>query len=151
MPSDSGKQKNDQSDRKNFPPARHAPARLFIDPREDHRIAAPGSGQTDPALAAVPSLTGTQIPASLQEAGAGLVRRLFDVVRNSRMRLRERRVPLELDDHVLRDIGLTRVEYRFLPMSRATTDPDRSQNSRNLHDGPPPSLYVSSVARIRQT
>jgi hypothetical protein len=37
--------------------------------------------------------------------------------------LGEHRMPLELDDHVLRDIGLTRVEYRFLPMSRATTGP----------------------------
>jgi uncharacterized protein YjiS (DUF1127 family) len=95
--------------------------------RADHRVAATGSGQVEPALAAVRSLTGTQAPASLPEAGARMVRRLFDVVRNRRMRLRQRRMPLELDDHVLRDIGLTRVEYRFLPMSRATTDPDRSQ------------------------
>jgi hypothetical protein len=79
-----------------------------------------------------------------------MVRRLFDVVRNSRIRLRERRIPLELDDHVLRDIGLTRVEYRFLPMSRATTDPDRSQNRRDLHDGSPSSLYVSSVTKFRK-
>jgi uncharacterized protein YjiS (DUF1127 family) len=119
-------------------------------PREDHRVAATGSGQIEPALAAVPSLTGTQAPASLREAGARIVRRLFDMVRNSRMRLRERRIPLELDDHALRDIGLTRVEYRFLPMSRATTDPDRSQNSRNLHDQPPSPLYVSSVAEFRK-
>ncbi|HEX3411174.1 MAG TPA: hypothetical protein VHT00_05595 [Stellaceae bacterium] len=59
-------------------------------------------------------------------------------------------MPLELDDHVLRDIGLTRVEYRFLPMSRATTGPDRSQNSRDLHDRSPPSLYVSSVTEFRK-
>jgi uncharacterized protein YjiS (DUF1127 family) len=91
--------------------------------REDQRIAATGSGQTEPAVAAAPSPTGTQTPASLREAGARIVGRLFDVVRNLRMRFRERRMPLELDDHVLRDIGLTRVEYRFLPMSRATTDP----------------------------
>ena len=32
-------------------------------------------------------------------------------------------MPLEPDDHVLHDIGLTRVEYRFLPMSRVTTAP----------------------------
>jgi uncharacterized protein YjiS (DUF1127 family) len=96
----------------------------------DHRAAASGSGQIEPALAAVPSLTGTQAPASLREACAGTVRRLFDVVRDLRMRVRERRMPLELDNHVLRDIGLTRVEYRFLPMSRATTDPDRSQKQQ---------------------
>jgi uncharacterized protein YjiS (DUF1127 family) len=119
-------------------------------PREDHRVAATGSGQIEPALAAVPSLTGTEAPAPLREAGARIVRRLFDVVRNLWMRLRERRMPLELDDHVLRDIGLTRVEYRFLPMSRATTGPDRSQNSRNLHDRSPPSLYVSSVTEFRK-
>ena len=106
-------------------------------PREDHRVAATGSGQMEPALAAVPSLTGTRAPASVREARAIIVRRLFDVVRNLRMRLRERRMLLELDDHVLRDIGLTRVEYRFLPMSRAATGPHRSQNSRNLHDQPP--------------
>ena len=81
-------------------------------------------------MAGVPSLTGTQAPASVREAAARIVRRLFDVVRNLRMRLRERRMPLELDDHVLRDIGLTRVEYRFLPMSRATTAPDRSQKQQ---------------------
>ena len=108
--------------------------------RADHHVAATGSGQIEPAAAGVPSPTGTRLPASLREAGARIVRGLFDVVRNLRMRLRERRMPLELDDHVLRDIGLTRVEYRFLPMSRATTDPDRSQNSRNLHDQPPSSL-----------
>jgi hypothetical protein len=119
-------------------------------PREDHRVAATGSRQIEPALAAVPSLTGTQAPASLREAGARIVRRLFDVVRNLRMRLLESRMPLEPDDHVLRDIGFTRVEYRFLPMSRATTDPDRSQNSRNLHDRPPSSLYVSSVTEFRK-
>ena len=33
--------------------------------------------------------------------------------------LEARRMPLELDDHLLRDIGLTRAEYRFLVMSRA--------------------------------
>jgi uncharacterized protein YjiS (DUF1127 family) len=99
-------------------------------PREDHRVAATGSGQIEPALAAVPSLTGTQAPASRREAGDRTVRRLLDMVRNLRMRLRERRMPLELDDHVLRDIGLTRVEYRFLPMSRATTDLDQSQKQQ---------------------
>jgi uncharacterized protein YjiS (DUF1127 family) len=78
----------------------------------------------------VPSLTGTQPPASRREAAARIVRRLFDVVRNLRMHLRERRIPLELDDHVLRDIGLTRVEYRFLLMSRATTPPDRPQKQQ---------------------
>jgi hypothetical protein len=40
------------------------------------------------------------------------------------MRRRERGMPLELDDHVLRDVGLTRVEYCFLHMSRATTAPE---------------------------
>jgi uncharacterized protein YjiS (DUF1127 family) len=106
-------------------------------PRDDHRVAATGSGQIEPAVAAVPSLTGTQAHASLREAGAGLVRRLFDVVRNLWMRFRECRMPLELDDHVLRDIGLTRVEYRFLLMSHATTAPIDRKNSRNLHDEPP--------------
>ena len=99
-------------------------------PRADHRVAATGSAQIEPAVAAVPSRTGTRPPASLREAGAEIVRRLFDVVRNLRMCLRERAMPLELDDHVLRDIGLTRVEYRFLPMSRATTAPDRSQKQQ---------------------
>jgi len=66
------------------------------------------------------------------------------------MGLRRRRMPLEPNDHVLRDIGLTRVEYRFLPMSRATTAPIDRKNSRNLHDRPPSSLYVSSVAEFRK-
>jgi len=57
-------------------------------PREDHRVAVTGSRQTEPAVAAVPSLTGTQALTSLRDAGATIVRRLFDVVRNSRMRLR---------------------------------------------------------------
>jgi uncharacterized protein YjiS (DUF1127 family) len=99
-------------------------------PCENHRVAAAGSVQTEPAVAAVPSPTGTQAPASVREAGVRTVRRLFDVVRNLRMRLRERRMPLELDDHMLCEIGLTRVEYRFLPMSRATTAPDRSQKQQ---------------------
>jgi hypothetical protein len=59
-------------------------------------------------------------------------------------------MPLELDDHVLRYIGLTRLEYRFLPMSCATTGPDRSQNSRKLHDRSPSSLYVTSVTEFRK-
>jgi hypothetical protein len=59
-------------------------------------------------------------------------------------------MPLEPDDHVLRDIGLTRVEYRFLPMSRATTALIDRKSSRNLHDRPPASLYVSSVAEFRK-
>jgi uncharacterized protein YjiS (DUF1127 family) len=113
-------------------------------------FAATGSVQIEPAVPAVPSLTGTQALASLREAGARIGRKLFHVVRNLRMRSRERRMALELNDHVLRDVGLTRVEYRFLPMSRATTDPDRSQNSRNLHDRPPSSLYVTSVAESRK-
>jgi uncharacterized protein YjiS (DUF1127 family) len=92
----------------------------------------------------VPHQGGKPSQRLLQSSGTG------DVVRNLRMRLRERRMPLELDDHVLRDVGLTRVEYRFLLMSRATTDPDRSQNSRNLHDRPPSSLYVTSVAESRK-
>jgi uncharacterized protein YjiS (DUF1127 family) len=99
-------------------------------PHENHRVAATGSGQIEPALAAGPSPTVTQAPASLREASARIARRLFDVVRNLRLGLGEHRMPLELDDHVLRDIGLTRVEYRFLPMSRATTDPDRSQKQQ---------------------
>jgi hypothetical protein len=66
------------------------------------------------------------------------------------MRLRERHMQLELDDHVLRDIGLTRVEYRFLLMSRTTPSPNNRKNSRNLHDQPPSSLYVSSVAEFRK-
>jgi hypothetical protein len=69
-------------------------------PREDHRVAATGSGQIEPALAAVPSLTGTRAPASVREARA--------------------------------------------------TGPDRSQNSRDLHDRSPPSLYVSSVTEFRK-
>jgi uncharacterized protein YjiS (DUF1127 family) len=94
-------------------------------PGADHH--ATGYGQIEPAVAAVPSPTGTRPPASLPDAGAGIVRRLFDAVGNLRMRSREHRMPLELDDHVLRDIGLTRAEYCFLRMSRATTAPDRSQ------------------------
>ena len=35
-----------------------------------------------------------------------------------------------LDDHLLRDIGLTRVEHRFLLMSHVTTAPDRSQKQQ---------------------
>jgi uncharacterized protein YjiS (DUF1127 family) len=38
---------------------------------------------------------------------------IFDVVRNLPMRLRERRMPLELDNQVLRDIGLTRGSIAF--------------------------------------
>jgi uncharacterized protein YjiS (DUF1127 family) len=106
-------------------------------PRTDHHLAAKGYAQLEPAVAGVPSRTGTRPPASLREAGAKIVRKLFDVVRDLRMRSRERRMPLELDDRVLRDIGLTRVGYRFLHMSRTTSVPDRSQNSRNLHDRPP--------------
>jgi uncharacterized protein YjiS (DUF1127 family) len=100
-------------------------------PSDDHRVVATGSGQIEPAVAAVPSLTGTQAHSSLREAGAGLVRRLFDVARNLWMRVRECRMPLELDDHVLRDIGLTRVEYRFLPMSRATTPQSISKQQKS--------------------
>jgi uncharacterized protein YjiS (DUF1127 family) len=99
-------------------------------PRADHRVAATGSAQIEPAVAGVPSRTGTRPPASLREAGAGIVGRLFDVVRNLRMRRRERRMPLALDDHVLRDIGLTRVEYCFLRMSPAATAPNRSQKQQ---------------------
>jgi uncharacterized protein YjiS (DUF1127 family) len=93
-------------------------------PRADHHVAATGYAQLEPAVAAVPSRTGTRPPASLREAGAKIVRKLFDVVRDLRMRSRERRMPLELDDRVLRDIGLTRAEYRFLLMSGPTTVPD---------------------------
>ena len=137
MPSDHGKQKMiDPIGKTVHRLGMQLPGCPLI-PREDHRVAATGSGQIELAPAAVPSLTGTQAPASLREVGARIVRRLFDVVRNLRMRLRDRRMPLELDDHVLRDIGLTRLEYRFLPMSRAATAPIDRKNSRNLHDGLP--------------
>jgi hypothetical protein len=67
------------------------------------------------------------------------------------MRRRERRMPLELDGHMLRDIGLTRAEYCFLLMSRATTAPDRSQKPQES----PRSAAVSSLhfkrGRIPQT
>ena len=33
-----------------------------------------------------------------------------------RPRRRRRSIPLDLDDHTLRDIGFTRVDYRFLVM-----------------------------------
>jgi uncharacterized protein YjiS (DUF1127 family) len=92
--------------------------------REDHRVAA------TPAVAAVPSPTGTRPFASRREAGARIVRGFFDIVRSLWMRHRERRMPLELDDRVLRDLGLTRAEYRFLLMSRAVTVPDRSQKQQ---------------------
>jgi uncharacterized protein YjiS (DUF1127 family) len=32
-------------------------------------------------------------------------------------RHRERGMPLDLDDHTLRDIGITRQQYHFLPVS----------------------------------
>jgi hypothetical protein len=41
-----------------------------------------------------------------------------------RMRGHERRMPLELDDHTLRDIGITRVEYQFRLMSDPSSVPD---------------------------
>jgi uncharacterized protein YjiS (DUF1127 family) len=63
-------------------------------------------------------------------AGARIVRRLFDAVCNLRIRSRERRMPLKLDNHVLRDIGLARAECRFLLISRAVTVPDRSQKQQ---------------------
>jgi hypothetical protein len=56
----------------------------------------------------------------------------------------------KLDDHLLRDIGLTRAEYCFLRMSRAATAPVDRKNSRNLHDRPPSSLYVSTVTEFRK-
>ena len=31
------------------------------------------------------------------------------------------RTPLELDNHTLRDIGVTKAEYQFLPMSGPST------------------------------
>ncbi len=40
-----------------------------------------------------------------------------------RWRRRERRIPLELADHTLRDIGITRAEYHFLPMSGPSSAP----------------------------
>ena len=116
-------------------------------PCDDYRVAATGSRQIEAAVAAVPSLTATQAPAPLREAGAGVVRRLFDVVRNLPMRFRECPMPLELDDHVLRDIGLTRVEYRFLLMSRATTAPIDRKNSKNLHDGPAAFFKTACMTR----
>jgi hypothetical protein len=64
------------------------------------------------------------------------------------MRRRERRMPLELDDHVLRDTDLTRAEYCFL--GRATTAPVDRKNGRNLHDQPASSLYVSTVTEFRK-
>ena len=57
-------------------------------------------------------------------------RKLFHVVRNVRMRSRERRMPLELDDHVLRDIGLTRMGYRFFADVSDDTVPDQSQKQQ---------------------
>lgn len=85
----------------------------------DNHVAAVGSGQIRPAVARAPSPAATRPATARRAAGARVVRRPFDVVRGSRMRSRERRMPLELDDHLLRDIGLTRAEYRFLVMSRA--------------------------------
>jgi hypothetical protein len=52
-----------------------------------------------------------------------------------------RRMPLELDGHILRDIGLTRAEYCFLLMSRATTAP-RSQK-------PPESPRSAAISCLR--
>jgi uncharacterized protein YjiS (DUF1127 family) len=39
-----------------------------------------------------------------------MIRRLFDVALDWRIRSRERRILLELDDRMLRDLGLTRGE-----------------------------------------
>lgn len=43
-------------------------------------------------------------------SGATMIRRLFDVALDWRIRSRERRILLELDDRMLRDLGLTRGE-----------------------------------------
>jgi uncharacterized protein YjiS (DUF1127 family) len=47
---------------------------------------------------------------------AYLIRATFDWL-GGRGRGGERRIPLELDDHTLRDIGITQAEYHFLPIS----------------------------------
>jgi hypothetical protein len=66
------------------------------------------------------------------------------------MRRRERRMPLELDDHVLRDVGLTRANTAFcLCLARPPPPIDR-KNRRNLHDQPASSLYVSTVTEFRK-
>ena len=47
---------------------------------------------------------------------AYLIRATFDWF-GGRGRRHERRISLELDDHMLRDIGIMRAEYHFLPMT----------------------------------
>jgi hypothetical protein len=54
---------------------------------------------------------------------AYLIRATFDWFDGS-VRRHERRISLELDDHTLRDIGITRAEYHFLPMSGPSSAPD---------------------------
>ena len=47
---------------------------------------------------------------------AYLIRSTFGWL-GGRGRRRKRRIPHELDDHTLRDIGIARAEYHFLAMS----------------------------------
>ena len=42
-----------------------------------------------------------------------MIRGLFDIVRKWRARRQRCRIPLGFDDHMLRDIGLTRVEIIY--------------------------------------
>jgi uncharacterized protein YjiS (DUF1127 family) len=46
------------------------------------------------------------------------------------VRRRECRIPLELDDHTLRDIGITRAEYHFLSMSGRSSAPGAGDSAR---------------------
>jgi uncharacterized protein YjiS (DUF1127 family) len=60
---------------------------------------------------------------------AYLIRATFDWL-DGRVRRRGRRIPLELDDHTLRDIGITRAEYHFLAMSGPSSAPGAGDGAR---------------------
>jgi hypothetical protein len=55
-----------------------------------------------------------------------------------RPRRRGRSIPLDLDDHTLRDIGFTRAEYRFFVMSGPSGIQgagDGNELNRRMHAG----------------
>jgi methylphosphotriester-DNA--protein-cysteine methyltransferase len=85
-----------------------------------------------------------------QAVGLTPHRYVFDLVRNLRMGLRRRRMPLEPDGHVLRAIGLTRGISLSADVSRDRR-PDRSQKRQESSRSAAVCSLRFKCSRIPQT
>jgi uncharacterized protein YjiS (DUF1127 family) len=61
--------------------------------------------------------------------GITIIRKVLLIVVDWRVRSRKRCTLSELDDHTLRDIGLTRAEYRFILLSPAAEPEPRGRRA----------------------